>query len=111
MMPDLEKPLAEIKWDITPYVNVFNTEPERGFSQFMDHPRYSTGYSTLWNTLGMMVETNMLKPYRNRVKGTYQLMPKMITIAEKDGIKIQELRKKASTKHVNWKLYPIKDKS
>src|SRR5690606_3074240 len=38
-MPDVEKALAEKEWDITPYVNVFNTPPELGFSQFMDHPR------------------------------------------------------------------------
>ncbi|MCB0373377.1 MAG: M14 family metallopeptidase, partial [Muricauda sp.] len=62
LMPSLEKSLAEKEWDITPYVNVFNVPPELGFSQFMDHPRYSTGYTTLWSTLGLMVETHMLKP-------------------------------------------------
>ena len=107
MMPQLEDALAEINWDITPYVNVFNEVPEKGFSQFIDHPRYSTGYTTLWNTFGMMVETHMLKPYKNRVEGTYHLMHQMIAIAEKDGDKIKELRKNASTRHLNWKYYPI----
>ncbi len=107
MMPQLETSLAEMEWDITPYVNVFNEVPEKGFSQFMDYPRYSTGYTTLWNTLGMMVETHMLKPYKQRVEGTYHLMNKMIAIAEKDGGKIKELRKNASTRHLNWKHYPI----
>ncbi|WP_417858896.1 M14 family metallopeptidase, partial [Xanthomarina gelatinilytica] len=55
MMPLLEKKLADKEWDITPYVNVFNQVPEVGFSQFMDYPRYSTGYTALWNVLGMMV--------------------------------------------------------
>jgi len=107
MMPQLENSLSEMKWDITPYVNVFNEVPEKGFSQFMDYPRYSTGYTTLWNTLGMMVETHMLKPYKKRVEGTYHLMNKMIMIAEKDGKKIKELREKASTQHLNWKHYPV----
>jgi hypothetical protein len=107
LMPELEKSLAEIEWDITPYVNVFNKVPEEGFSQFMDHPRYSTGYTTLWNTLGMMVETHMLKPYKQRVEGTYHLMTKMIAIVEKDGERIKQLRKKASTRHQNWQHYPI----
>ncbi|MEX0313042.1 MAG: M14 family metallopeptidase, partial [Allomuricauda sp.] len=57
--PQVEKSLKEKEWDITPYVNVFNRPPELGFSQFMDYPRYSTGYTTLWNTLGLMVETHM----------------------------------------------------
>lgn len=107
LMPQLEKKLADIDWDITPYVNVFNEVPEKGFSQFMDYPRYSTGYTTLWNTLGMMVETHMLKPYKQRVEGTYHLMNKMVTIAEKDGKKIKNLRKNAQSRHLNWKYYPI----
>lgn len=52
MMPKLEEKLVERSWDITPYVNVYNRVPDNGFTQFMDHPRYSTGYTTLWNTLG-----------------------------------------------------------
>ena len=92
LQPQLEQDLAAKDWPITPYVNVFNQVPEIGFSQFMDYPRYSTGYSTLWNTFGMMVETHMLKPYKDRVAGTYELMKSMIKITEKDGAKMQELR-------------------
>ncbi len=108
MMPTLEKSLAKDSLDITPYVNVFNRVPESGFSQFMDHPRYSTGYTTLWNTLGMMVETHMLKPYKQRVEGTYELMNKMIAIAETDGGKIKKLRANAMTRHRSWNHYPVK---
>ncbi|TGV01218.1 M14 family metallopeptidase [Flavivirga rizhaonensis] len=92
MMPKLEQKLALKKWDITPYVNVFNEVPEKGFSQFMDSPRYSTGYTTLFNTLGIMVETHMLKPYKQRVEGTYELMKSMIEVIEEDHIEIQQKR-------------------
>lgn len=105
MMPALEKSLENDGWPITPYVNVFNRPPETGFSQFMDSPRYSTGYTTLWNTLGLMVETHMLKPYDKRVKGTYILMQQMMAIAEKDGAKIKSLRDNALTGHLNWEYY------
>ncbi|QLG44275.1 M14 family metallopeptidase [Costertonia aggregata] len=107
MMPKLSKLLQEDNWEITPYVNVFNKVPESGFSQFMDYPRYSTGYTTLWNTLGMMVETHMLKPYEKRVEGTYELMVKMIAIAEEDGKNIKTLRKEALTRHMDWTHYPV----
>ena len=96
MMPKLEQKLAKKNWDITPYVNVFNNLPEKGFSQFMDYPRYSTGYTTLFNTLGMMVETHMLKPYHQRVEGTYELLKSMIEITEEDGEEIATIRKEAS---------------
>ncbi|HMB63240.1 MAG TPA: M14 family metallopeptidase [Eudoraea sp.] len=107
MMPGLETTLHASDWSITPYVNVFNTVPETGFSQFMDHPRYSTGYVALWNTLGLMVETHMLKPYERRVKGTYALMKGIIDIAENHRDKIKELRAKALTRHRNWTHYPM----
>lgn len=92
MMPNLEQKLTKKDWDITPYVNVFNTLPEKGFSQFLDYPRYSTGYTTLFNTLGMMVETHMLKPYKQRVDGTYELLRNMIEITDADSEKIKALR-------------------
>ncbi len=106
MMPGLEKSLKEADWDITPFVNVYNQVPENGFSQFMDYPRYSTGFTTLFNTLGMMVETHMLKPYKQRVEGTYHLLKKMVAIAEIDHEKIKRLRMEARHRHKNWKYYP-----
>lgn len=109
--PELESALEKKGWDITPYVNVFNRPPETGFSQFLDSPRYSTGYTTLWNTLGMMVETHMLKPYKKRVEGTYELMVNAITIVSKEKQTIKNLRKKqfekieaAKNYHLNWQI-------
>ncbi len=74
MRPEIEKSLQEKEILITPYVNVWGNTPEAGFSQFFDSPRYSTGYTTLFHTLGLMVETHMLKPYKIRVTQTYELM-------------------------------------
>tara|TARA_R110002012_G_scaffold17930_5_gene66726 strand:- start:35514 stop:37250 length:1737 start_codon:yes stop_codon:yes gene_type:complete len=107
IMPALEADLQNKDWDITPYVNVFNQVPEIGFSQFMDYPRYSTGYTTLWNVVGMMVETHMLKPYKPRVEGTYELMRSMIDITEKEGERISELRQAAFETYRNQKTYPL----
>ncbi|WP_339715549.1 M14 family metallopeptidase [uncultured Kriegella sp.] len=108
MMPALENLLRKDGWPVTPYVNVFNKVPEDGFAQFLDYPRYSSGYAALWNTFGMMVETHMLKPYGKRVAATYALLNKMIDIAEKDGAIIKALRNKAQTRHKNWVYYPTK---
>jgi hypothetical protein len=106
LMPQLKDSLLKANWEITPYVNVFNRPPETGFQQFMDSPRYSTGYATLWNTLGMMVETHMLKPYDQRVEGTYDLMQKMISIIEKDGDEIKARRYENLKGYLEKKYYP-----
>ncbi|MEY8848212.1 M14 family metallopeptidase [Psychroserpens sp. XS_ASV72] len=107
MMPKLETKLKEKSWDMTPYVNVFNRVPDNGFSQFMDYPRYSTGYTTLWNTLGMMVETHMLKPYKQRVEGTYELMKSMIELIEEDSETISKLRNDSWLSYKSGSSYPL----
>ncbi|MEY8778932.1 M14 family metallopeptidase [Allomuricauda sp. XS_ASV26] len=105
LMPNLEDSLSDKEWDITPYVNVFNTPPEMGFSQFMDHPRYSTGYTTLWSTLGLMVETHMLKPYKQRVEGTYDLMHSLIEIVEAEHGNIRTVRKETLENNLELSEY------
>jgi len=107
LMTRLQDSLKVKKWDITPYVNVFNSQPEKGFTQFMDSPRYSTGYTTLYNTLGMMVETHMLKPYKQRVEGTYELMKSFIAITDADAKNIKNIHQRAKTRFKKTDLYPI----
>jgi hypothetical protein len=92
MQPELEQKLLNQNWDITPYVNVWNSTPEKGFSQFFDNSRFSTGYTTLFNCLGMMVETHMLKPYKQRVEGTYAFMNSMIEVVEENADTIKTIR-------------------
>ncbi|RCS27569.1 hypothetical protein DUT90_05510 [Polaribacter sp. WD7] len=107
MKPDLETALEDKSISITPYVNVWGTTPENGFSQFFDSPRYSTGYTTLFHTLGLMVETHMLKPYALRVSQTYELMFSMLDFTEKKSTKIKSLRSKAVAEILAKKTYPI----
>jgi hypothetical protein len=107
MRPAIEADLLKKDIIITPYVNVWGTTPEAGFSQYFDSPRYSTGYATLFNSLGFMVETHMLKPYKQRVEQTYSLLESTIDFTIKNGAKIKELRKNAVAKILEKKTYPI----
>ncbi|MDD3723431.1 MAG: M14 family metallopeptidase [Lutibacter sp.] len=107
MRPNIEASLLKKNINITPYVNVWGTTPEAGFSQFFDSPRYSTGYTTMFNTLGMMVETHMLKPYKQRVEETYSLLESVIDFTIENSTKIKELRNNAVAKILAKKTYPI----
>jgi len=107
MMPAVLSDLHKKGIEATPYVNVFNQVPEVGFSQFMDSPRYSTGYTTLFNTLGMMVETHMLKAYKTRVEVTYELMKSVIKFAETNRTQIKAMRKAATANFLKQKTYPL----
>ncbi|QVY67196.1 M14 family metallopeptidase [Polaribacter sp. Q13] len=107
MRPSLENLLLKKGISITPYVNVWGTTPEDGWSQFFDSPRYSTGYTTLFNTLGLMVETHMLKPYKLRVAQTYQLLFSALDFTEENSAEIKELRANAMAEVLANKTYPI----
>lgn len=72
--------LKNKKVETTPYVNVWRGTPENGFQQFFESPRYTTGYTSLFNCLGYVVETHMLKNYKDRVKVTYDFMVSAIEI-------------------------------
>ena len=41
-------------------------------------PRFSTGYFALQNRPSLLIETHMLKPYKTRVEGTYELLKALI---------------------------------
>jgi len=107
MRPEIEKSLQKKDILITPYVNVWGNTPEAGFSQFYDSPRYSTGYTTLFHTLGLMVETHMLKPYKIRVTQTYELMLSALDFIEEKSEKIKSLRANAASEILQHKTYPI----
>src|SRR5690606_31276683 len=107
MIPSFQKSLWEHDWEITPYVNVYNEVPEKGFVQFLDTPRYSTGYAALWNTLGLMLETHMLKPYKERVEGTYRALSSIMDVSERDWASIKDLRARAQRKYLTERFYPV----
>jgi len=91
----------------TPYVNIHGDSPDDGFPAFMDSPRYATGYTTLFNTLGTVAETHMLKPYKDRVRATYEYMLSSINDVEKNVAEIQKLMSESFTDLQPGKKYPI----
>jgi hypothetical protein len=108
MYPEMVKDMQKKKIDVVPYVNVYGTTPEKnGFNQFPDTPRYATGYTTLFNTLGFVPETHMLKAYNERVKVTYEFMVSAISYAEKNHAKIKSVRAAAAATYKAGDSYPI----
>ena len=57
-----------------------NRDFGRGIRDFNGSPRFSTGYVPLRNRAAILIETHMIKDYRSRVIGTYDLL--RFTLAE-----------------------------
>ncbi|HEV7383129.1 MAG TPA: M14 family metallopeptidase, partial [Dyadobacter sp.] len=92
-LPYMYKHLKDSGFEATPYVNAWGQTPDKGFVQFPDWPRYSTGYAALFHTIGVMTETHMLKPYDQRVKSTYAYLLGNLKFLAEHATKLIQLRK------------------
>jgi hypothetical protein len=107
MVPQVYRLMKQKKYDLVPYVNFENETPEQGWDEFYDNPRYSSGYTALWNSFGFIPETHMLKSYEQRVDATHQLMQSFITLASFNASTIQQLRKEAKEKNKTASQFDI----
>ncbi|WP_299519563.1 M14 family metallopeptidase, partial [uncultured Flavobacterium sp.] len=107
MTPKIRTQLLKKKIESIPYVTVYGATPEKGFTQMMDLPRYSTGYASLFHTIGYMPETHMLKKYEDRVKVTYEFMLETIAHTDANYLKIKNLRAKNQLQFKPKSLYTL----
>jgi len=108
MLPDLYKKMESKRYKMTPYVYVRST-PDEGIAGFLDYPRYSSGYASLFNCISFMPETHMLKPFADRVKSTYRFTESMLEHVNtnsadiiKQHQKSKEITKAKSDFDLNW---------
>lgn len=107
MNPYFEEKMKEEGYDIVPYVNVWGTTPKQGYVQFFDSPRYSSGYSALFNTPSYVIETHMLKPFKNRTEATYAFLKKAIGFLEEYGDELSEAKNNKINDDLHLSSFPI----
>ncbi|MGH9943040.1 MAG: M14 family metallopeptidase [Pyrinomonadaceae bacterium] len=80
-------PAAEAAGNLlSPYL-VFrdNRDPAgKGVQAFISTPRFATGYVPLRNRPALLIETHMIKDYRTRVRGTYDLLKAALEDVNRD---------------------------
>jgi len=94
-VPGIYADMKKIGQPICPYVETMGETPESGIVEFMESPRFATGYAALFNCIGFVPETHMLKPYNDRVWATYDLMIVMINRASSEAKEIIRLHNEA----------------
>jgi hypothetical protein len=109
--PKLYSNMAAKGWEMIPYVDFAATDFSKGMTMFMDPPRYSSGYAALFNTISFMPETHMLKPYKERVQSTYDLMKTFIEEGSKNCEEIKKQRALGLKECMDKKEMPLKWKS
>lgn len=94
MEPELYQEMKLAGYDLAPYVNHWGDTPDKGWTQFYDPPRFTSGYAALFQTFAFVPEAHMLKPYAQRVAATYALMKTFINLAATHQQAIKQVRQK-----------------
>jgi Zinc carboxypeptidase len=71
------------------------TDPSRGLVCHDNPPRFSTGRMILENRPGLLVELHMLKDYRTRVTGDYEVLRALLEILNRDAAALTALNREA----------------
>lgn len=114
MLPAIYSGMDRRGWPTSPYVNCVAETPDDGIADFLDLPRFSTGYAALHHTIGFMPETHMLKPYADRVAAMRTLVEVVLGFSVVHAAQIQGLRREArasAAQQVHWPLSWRSDRS
>jgi hypothetical protein len=111
MLPSLYATMKEKKYEMCPYVETIGETPESGLVAFLETPRFSTGYSSLFNCISFVSETHMWKPYNDRVWATYEFLLAVINYGSAEFEMINKTHRDADnfvksqrSFTLNWKL-------
>jgi len=96
---------------MSPYIWSYRNTPGSGIVGFMDYPRYTSGYTSLFNTMAFTVETHMFKPFGDRVRSTWHLLREMLRFSSLHGSEMRQVRAQAWEQRLskeqfvlNWRL-------
>jgi hypothetical protein len=95
LRPYIEKSVNDTGHLIGLYVGVGEANPAKGLRMAQDQPRYSTGYMILQNRPGLLVEMHMLKDYKMRVLGNYELLRAILEKVNTDADKLVKMNRAA----------------
>ena len=72
-----------------------DTDPAKGLTDISNPPRFSTGQMILENRPGLLVELHMLKDYKTRVTGNYEILRALLEVMNRDTAKLISLNRQA----------------
>ncbi|MDP9262960.1 MAG: M14 family metallopeptidase [Acidobacteriota bacterium] len=97
LKPYIEKSVSATGHVIGEYVGVGESNPRSGLTVGQDTPRFSTGLMILENRPGFLVEMHMLKDYKTRVTGNYELLRALLEVINRDADALLLMNRQADT--------------
>jgi hypothetical protein len=101
--PELERQLNAAGHVAFPWLINLNddTDPAKGLTNMPTPPRFSTGQMILENRPGLLVELHMLKDYKTRVTGNYEILRALLEVMNRDASKLIALNREADEDAAN----------
>jgi hypothetical protein len=78
-----------------------NTDPAKGLAFSFSAPRFSTGQMILEDRPGLLVEIHMLKNYKTRVTGNYEILRALLEVMNRDTDRLIALNHEADADAAN----------
>ncbi len=107
LVPALYEKMRQTPYELIPYPTYSNRNPESGISNYVQTPRYSTGYTQLFNAMSFMTENHCYKPYPDRVKSAYHFITSLVEYTSENGDMIREKRALADEKIKTQEIFPL----
>ena len=113
LIPHFEKGVQDAGFLIAPYVGFVDKDYKNGIRDWVAGPRFSNGYAGIQNRIGVLIETHMLKSYKERVFGTKAMLESIVDYSSNNYTKLIECSESADNYVVDRyfrekKAFPIK---
>jgi hypothetical protein len=107
MLPAIYSDMDRRGWPTCPYVNPMTDVPDDGLVEFLEVPRFSTGFTALHHIIGFMPETHMLKPFADRYDSMRALVESVMAFTVAHGAEIKKLRAAAKAEGRTRAEWPV----
>jgi hypothetical protein len=84
-----------------------DTDPAQGLAWSGNPPRFSTGQMILENRPGLLVELHMLKDYKARVTGNYEILRALLEVMNRGAATLIALNQRADAEAAKLGAHPL----
>ena len=107
LVPAMYSGMKKGKYELIPYVDYFYDDPKNGIASSLTGPRYSSGFTGLFHSYGMMTENQIYRDFPDRVKSCYQFIQVLAEFTAENGEAIRKTRQEGIRESMAMTKYPV----
>ncbi len=107
MIPVLYEEMAKKSKSIIPYVYPVYKDPKKGIKDFLETPRYSSGYTSLFDSYSFMTEAHSYKSYAERTIHTYEFLKSTLVFLHENHKSLLKSRERAKVFTEKKQIFPL----